>query len=303
MPIHLPPISRRRFLASTLAASAGALLPRAGWGDEPASDPERFVLFADIHVPADRELAHAGVQPARNLQQAVAAIGRFTRRPSSVLVAGDCAFRRGEPGDYVTIGKLIKPLREAGAPVHLALGNHDDREHLLAAFPDARSQKLAKEVPEKCVSMIETPHADWFLLDSLDRTQVTPGRMGERQLAWLAKALDAKPDKPALVLAHHNPDARKNSNGLLDTQALFDVLVPRRRVKAYFFGHTHGWHLAQQAGIHHVNLPAMVWVFDKAQPRGFVAARLRPDGATLVVHALDHKHPKHGEKVELKWRA
>jgi 3',5'-cyclic-AMP phosphodiesterase len=55
--------------------------------------------------------------------------------------------------------------------------------------------------------------------------------------------------------------------------------------------------------MHLVNVPAVAWLFDKTQPRGFVTARLRPDGATLVLHALDHQHAKHGETIDLKWRA
>ena len=45
------------------------------------------------------------------------------------------------------------------------------------------------------------------------------------QLEWLGKALDARADKPAVVLAHHNPDRLVNIHGLTDTAKLFDVLV------------------------------------------------------------------------------
>jgi 3',5'-cyclic-AMP phosphodiesterase len=121
-------------------------------------------------------------------------------------------------------------------------------------------------------------------------------------LAWLAKALDARSDKPALVLAHHNPDEGAKPSGLADTKALLKALAPRKQVKAYVFGHTHCWRVDRQDDLHLVNLPAVAWVFDPKQPRGFVTAQLRPDGATLVLHALEDKHAQHGEKVELKWR-
>jgi 3',5'-cyclic AMP phosphodiesterase CpdA len=78
---------------------------------------------------------------------------------------------------------------------------------------------------------VETPHANWFLLDSLDQTNTKTGLglLGEAQLAWLAKALDARPDKPALLLAHHNPNPAallKNSR-LANTEAFFKVIMPR----------------------------------------------------------------------------
>ncbi len=219
-------------------------------------------------------------------------------------MAGDCAFNHGTPGDYAMLKTLFHPLREAGLPMHIALGNHDHREHFLAAFPDAKTDSTeAAGVPGKHVSVLETPHANWFLLDSLNQTNVTPGVLGEAQLAWLAKALDARPDKPALVVAHHNPDETAGGMGLTDTKALFAVLMPRKQVKAYVFGHTHRWHVDRREDLHLVNVPAVAWVFDKTQPRGFVTAGLRPDGATLVLHAFDRRHARHGEQIDLKWRA
>ena len=104
---------------------------------------------------------------------------------------------------------------------------------------------------------------------------MTPGVLGEAQLAWLAKVLDAQPDKPALVLAHHNPDPAAKTTGLTDTAALMDVLLPRKQVKAYFFGHTHCWSLGRQKDLHLVNVPAVAWLFDKTQPRGFITVQLR----------------------------
>ena len=55
-------------------------------------------------------------------------------------------------------------------------------------------------------------------------------------------------------------------------------------------------------GIHLVNLPTLVWLFDKSQPRGWVDAHVGTDAISLELHSLDPSHPKHGEKVELKWR-
>lgn len=303
MPIALPPIDRRSFLAGTLALGGGLLLPRFVAAGHDTRDPNRFMLLADTHVPGQRDLVHDAIRPAANLEQAVGEIVALHPRPAGAIVAGDCAFRRGEAADYVTLRDLLEPLRKAGVPVHLAMGNHDDRKHLLAAFPEARpSDTIAQQVPDRCISILEAPNANWFVLDSQERPGVTPGNLGQRQLAWLGKALDARPDKPALVVAHHNPDTQEPAQGLKDTKALLDVLRPRRQVKGYFFGHTHAWRLGQQAGIHMVNIPTLVWVFDKAQPRGYIDAHLKPDGVRLVLHALDHRHARQGQTVDLQWR-
>ncbi len=305
MPIHLPPIDRRRFLAGTLAAGTGLLLPRQlPAQEEPPIDPNLWVLLADIHIGHPHDKKRRGVRPAEKLEQAVREILALSPRPAGVIVAGDCAFLHGESGDYVMIGKLIGPLRRAGVPIHFALGNHDNRERFLAAFPEAKKQAAIDPGKfGKYVSVLETPHANWFLLDSLEKTDFTPGLMGEAQLAWLAKALDARPDKPALVLAHHNPNIKgKFPAGLKDTEALLKVLMPRKQAKAYFYGHTHCWNIGRRTDLHLVNIPATAWLFNKSQPRGFITVQLRSDVATFELHALDRKHAKHGEKIDLKWR-
>ena len=69
MPIHLPPISRRRFLAGSLAAGAGLLLPRSA-AAEAKVDPNRWALLADTHVWERRDGAYRGVKPAENFLQA-----------------------------------------------------------------------------------------------------------------------------------------------------------------------------------------------------------------------------------------
>lgn len=301
MPIHLPPLNRRRFLAATLAAGAGAMLPRSLLAETASEDPNCFVLLSDIHIGESLDEEKHNLKPAQSFQQIVKDIVALPNRPPRAIVSGDCAIHHGRPGDYALLGELVKPLREAGLSMHFALGNHDHRQHFLAAFPDA----TPSPVSDKHVSVLETPHANWFLLDSLDKTASTPGLLGETQLAWLGKELDARADKPALILAHHNLNAAVQFKSLMDTRGLLKVLLPRKQVKAYFFGHTHSWGVGQPMGIHLVNVPTTAWPFEVIPNpvRGFVTARLRPDGAALTLHTLDHKHPRNRETVDLKWRA
>jgi 3',5'-cyclic-AMP phosphodiesterase len=299
-------VNRRSFLSGAAAAGAVVLLPQLGQAGDSAVDRNRCVLLADVHVGERLDQRQHGWKPAetaKTLEAAVGAILSLAPRPAMAIVAGDCAFLHGTSGDYAVLGELLGPLRRAGVAVHIALGNHDNRRRFLAAMPEAKS--LAAADPStlgKYVSVVETPHANWFLLDSLSEDDGARGRIGEPQLKWLAGALDARSDKPAIVLAHHNPDPHGRANGLKDTDALFKVLESRSQVKAYVYGHTHCWKVARQSDVHLVNVPGTVWLFDESQPRGFVAVRLRPEGATLVLHALDRRHAKHGEKVVIKWR-
>jgi 3',5'-cyclic-AMP phosphodiesterase len=300
MPITLPPISRRRFLGGALAAGAGMLLPRGLWAAEKPADPNYWVWLSDTHIWEERDKVHRGTKPALNFGIVRRDILALPKRPAAAIVTGDCAFSVGNAGDYATLADEVKPLREAGMSLHFAFGNHDERTNFPAAFAEVRQEK--PPVVDKFVAVLETPHANLFLLDSLLKTKFTPGELGQPQLDWLAKTLDARADKPAVVMAHHNPDNGLGS-GLTDTKALFDVLLPRKHVKAYVFGHTHQWKVSKKDDLHLVNLPTTAYVFSEGVPQGWVEATLAADGVTLVLHGIDPKHAKHGEKIELKWRA
>ena len=68
----------------------------------------------------------------------------------------------------------------------------------------AEANNAPRPLADHNVALIETPRANWFVLDSLEKTLSTPGLLGKSQLAWLARTLDEHPDKPALVMVHHN---------------------------------------------------------------------------------------------------
>jgi hypothetical protein len=157
-------------------------------------------------------------------------------------------------------------------------------------------------VEGKVVSLIEAPRANWFILDSLDKTNSTPGVVGEAQRRWLAQMLDARRERPALVMVHHNPQFEQPAKSLVDTQELFEVLAPRKQVKALIFGHTHHWELQQKDGLHLINLPAVGDAFRAGDPSGWVDMQLAEQGAALELRSLDPAHPAHGKRIELQWR-
>jgi 3',5'-cyclic-AMP phosphodiesterase len=296
MPIYLPPISRRSFLAGSLAAGAGVLLSHDALAAERKTNPHRWAMISDTHIGTHREDTRNGTKPAETFIKTVEQVLDLDPRPAGIIITGDLAFLQGLPANYRLIKELFQAIREAGIPLHLMLGNHDDRENFWAAFPE---DKPAGAAADHQAAVVETPLANWFLMDSLFKTDVTPGLLGKDQLQWLAKALDAHADKPALLIAHHNLEGL---TGLQDAAALLQTAVDRKQAKAYFHGHTHQWKVRSEKEIHLVNVPATAWLFDAREPRGWLDIILQKAGATVVMNALDKKHAKHGERLELKWR-
>ena len=153
---------------------------------------------------------------ADRLAQVAAEIAKLTVKPACALVDGDLAHKSGTAREYEQFARLIEPLRTAGLPVHLGLGNHDNFTHFAAGLARLRPQD--KPVEGKQVVVVELGRVNLFVLDSYDPKIGVGGSLGGAQLKWLAKALDARQTKPAVVCVHHplqfEPDKNKKYSGL-----------------------------------------------------------------------------------------
>jgi 3',5'-cyclic AMP phosphodiesterase CpdA len=312
------------------------------FAEAPKTDPNYFLLYSDIHLNADRKYIHNYLNMGAtnmwdNFEQVCRESLALPRRPAAVLINGDIACRKGLPEDYATALSAMRPLRETGLTVHWALGNHDDRTNITKAAE--ADETLVGEMADRRVLLLQAPSANLFVLDSLHETDKTPGQLGEGQLAWLAAALDRHTDRPAIIFVHHQPFLIKPEMGdgtkledyvrsqkaleqppvtpgspappspkpanlaLLDTLPLLNVLLPRKHVKANFFGHPHEYTHKVIDGLHLVNLPSTAWIFIKGQPLGWMDMSLHSKGAKLRLYCLDPNHPLQHDQLELQWRA
>jgi metallophosphoesterase superfamily enzyme len=138
MPITLPPsiVTRRDTLKHLATVGAGLFVSSRvvlAAESDGKTEKSRWLLCSDTHVAEDRALESKGGNMAARLEQTVKEmLAGAGGKPFGLLHGGDCAFDNGQPGDYATLTALMEPLREAGIPLHFALGNHDHRENFLA---------------------------------------------------------------------------------------------------------------------------------------------------------------------------
>ncbi len=300
MPSHLLTPNRRAFLVAVGTTLIADYSP--SFAEKP-TEADLVYLLNDTHIGEK----HPPDSPVpSHLRQVVTELVGRKQAPASVLINGDLALKDGQPGDYRHFAQLIAPLIDAEVDVHLTLGNHDNREAFYDVMKDQQPQ--SPPVQSRHISVVKTRYANFFLLDSLKETMVTQGTIGPQQRTWLAQALDAHADKPAIVMTHHNPrlggDPLHFPGGLIDSQQLWDVLTPRRHVKAYIHGHIHDRSLAEHQGIHIINTPATSYVADRAKSTtAWTLARLTGSGVALTTRTTDESHPWNGQTELLTWRA
>ncbi|MBI4660474.1 MAG: metallophosphoesterase [Verrucomicrobia bacterium] len=295
-------MSRRRFVrrsaeafATAALASQTRLFPRAA---EPAASGKsiHLALLSDTHIPADRKGGeHRKFLPWENLKAVVPQV--IQARPEGVILNGDAARLTGELGDYQELKYLLGPLA-AVAPIYIGLGNHDHRENFAKIFYQHPGER--QEVKDKHVLIMEWPAVRLILLDSLLYVDRVAGLLGKVQREWLAQYLEKSDQRATVLFVHHTlGDA---DGDLLDTERLFRLVRPHKQVKAIFYGHSHKYAFAEEAGIQLVNLPAVGYNFEDAEPVGWVDARFTAEGADLTLKAFGGNQSGDGKTTSVAWK-
>lgn len=256
-----------------------------------AGETLRCALTADLHLSADADKMICGVRPQQLAEQSFAEIADAA--PDLTVVAGDLAFSRGRPGDFRACRKALEPVN---GPLAIAPGNHDHRERLLGVL--ARERDPA----ERVVSVVESDAVNMVVLDSLYRTDVVPGLLGQEQRGWLAGTLNRLSGKPTVVVVHHPPV--DHDNALLDGDRLLAILESAPSVHAVFTAHDHVFRLGKQGSLWMVGLPAVGFAFEQAggkatEPTGWVEAEFAPRGVALKLRRSDGRSTR---RRSLDWR-
>jgi len=263
------------------------------------TDVSRWAFLADTHIPAQDDHStppngHFYYDPHGNLRQAVKQIQ--SRDADGMVICGDLARLQGRLEDYQSIKPLLAPL--ATLPILPAMGNHDDRGNYFNVFGKSKYQQ---KVPGKYVTVLETPVVRVIGLDSLFIVNKASGLLGKAQRNWLTGYLKRCDNRPTILCLHHT--LGDDDGDLLDVPRLFNLIRPHRKVKAIIYGHSHVYGFSQRDGIHLINLPALGYSFNQAQPVGWVQAHFHSRGGDFVLHVISGPKEKDRQTTRLKWRS
>lgn len=282
-----------------------------------AAEPEKAEAEAGSERPllriglvADAQFADVAPAGTRHYRRSLAKLGeaveRFNREDLAFVVhLGDLIDR-----EWSSFDAILPVLSTCRHPVRHVLGNHD--------FEVADS--LKPRVPER-LGMGTRHHAfaaggfRFLVLDTNDvstyahpadspRTagardrlsvlegsglaQARPwnGALGEKQLAWFSRQLEAarQAGEPVVVFSHHPLHPAGGHNAWNDEEVLAIAGGHDSPVVAWFCGHNHAGAFGSRDGVHHVTLHGMV---ETEATNAFAVARLHADRIQLEGHGRE----------------
>ena len=167
----------------------------------PVKKPQKILVMTDLHIrgPGQKII---GLDPLEKLELALVHSLALHRDAAALIITGDLS-HSGKVEEYQRLNNALQLARNAGVPVYLMLGNHDNREAFLSVFPDTEL------TPEGHVqSTIDMDTHRCIMLDSLDGPPFSRatnwGLLCSARLAWLeAELMRAQADNtPVLIFIH-----------------------------------------------------------------------------------------------------
>jgi len=190
-----------------------------------------FIVMSDLHLVPEGELSMT-LDTAARLEQAIETINARYGDADFCILAGDLA-DRGEAAAYARLQAILARL---AIPVHVTLGNHDDRPTFLDVFGAdfaAETGKVDKVIDAKGYRVI--------LLDSSEPGRVD-GILTQEQVYWLTARLAEAIDRPVIVVLHHNANALHiNSDDIrmLEPDGFISALKTHPDIRQVIAGHVH----------------------------------------------------------------
>ena len=215
-----------------------------------SSKPVHIAQISDLHIKAPDTLAYGRVDTARALMRCVTTLNELSQRPDLVVISGDLA-DTPTPEEYAHLKRLLTPLK---LPFVAIPGNHDSREMMRAAMPQAYASDSGPL--NQCV---EVGGLDLVLLDS-NVPGKPHGELDAATLRWLEATLAASLERPALLFLHHPTFAtgiwHMDAQNLRNADEVASLVKRHPRVQLIASGHVHRATMTMFAGIPATICPA-----------------------------------------------
>ncbi len=191
----------------------------------------KLLQLTDIHLTKPGTTI-GGREPNDNFRNALS--HALTHHPDAdaLVITGDLS-DWGDREDYERLRDILKTV---SVPVHLCIGNHDERDVFLSVFPDAADENGFVQ------SVIEFPLGVGLMLDTWGPDSHA-GFYCSQRCAWLDGKL-GEVESPAFLFMHHNPvpiGIAPMDKIMLQDADSFGQIVKKHadKIRHIFHGHCH----------------------------------------------------------------
>ena len=190
--------------------------------------------ISDTHLALDTPDA---VYRIGDFERTIDDINSLDPAPDLIIHSGDIV-QNAREDEYEEAARI---LARAKAPVHLMVGNKDDRNTLRKAFPD---HSYLQSDGKFIAYTIEDHPVRIIVLDTL-KPGSNKGEFCDERIAAFASTIQLDGKKPVAVFAHHPPFLVNEGPDPLHfetqetMQRFCDVLLTCSSLKGIFCGHVH----------------------------------------------------------------
>ena len=191
----------------------------------------KLLQFTDIHLTTPGHTI-GGRDPNQNFSKALQHAMELHSDAEAVFITGDLS-DWGESDDYQRLREEIDKLP---MPVHLCIGNHDDRQTFLKEFPDLAGEGGFVQ------SVVTLSIGEAILLDTWG-PESHAGHFCKERANWLQAQLEEL-DGPVWLFMHHNPVPTQvkpmDEIMLLNSDLFGETIKPfKDKISHIFHGHCH----------------------------------------------------------------
>lgn len=191
----------------------------------------KLLQFTDIHLTTPGE-SIGGRDPNENFSKGLAHALSHHPDADALVVTGDLS----DWGDKQDYERLKAVLGDVALPVHLCIGNHDEREAFLSVFPDKADENGFVQ------AWFDLPIGTGLLLDTWGPNSHA-GYYCEKRCRWLDDQL-SQLEEPVFLFMHHNPvpiGIEPMDKIMLQDAQAFAAIVSKHasKIRHIFHGHCH----------------------------------------------------------------
>lgn len=197
----------------------------------------KIIVLTDIHMAVSPRAGRPN--PLARLTAALAHIATHNGDADRVIVTGDLTHE----GDAASYEQLREALNGFTLPVHLMIGNHDNRETFQSVFP-----QVPRDPNGFVQQVVDLPERRLILLDTLfappyDYPASHAGVLCDRRMEWLEDRLSERADTPCLLFMHHHPHEigfpSMDSIRLTNGETFYARITDHANVQHIICGHIH----------------------------------------------------------------